>query len=245
MRTSKEISWVLEGRSPDQIPMARLAEYMQQFAIMLGETENVHFARVEEGCTRLVAKLNPGLPAQRVHARVYAVRDRRAPADAMRAFRRIDGMVGEDRTHARVTFGAGVILRFPGNVNSNVPPFNLVDNATITGKLYALIEQPSGLLNARIRPRGGNTYVSCSADDRIGRQLRNFFLDAVRVQGRGTWVRSENGEWSCQSLHILDVHPVNDVSLREAINALRAVDGDWSDDPLGDWATLDEKEGAA
>jgi hypothetical protein len=72
MRTGKEISWVLEGRSSDQIPMARLAEYMQQFAVMLGETENVHFARVEEGCTRLVAKLNPGLPAQRVHARVYA-----------------------------------------------------------------------------------------------------------------------------------------------------------------------------
>lgn len=245
MRTSKEISWVLEGRSPDQIPMARLAEYMQQFAAMLGETENVHFARVEKGSTRLVAKLNPGLPAQRVQARVYAVRDRRAPAEAMRAFRRINDMVGEDRGRARVTFGVGVILRFPGNVDSNVTPFNVVDNATITGKLYALIEQTSGLLNARIRPRSGNTYVSCSADGRIGRQLRNYFLDAVRVQGRGTWVRSENGEWSCQSLHILDVHPVKDVSLREAINALRAIDVDWSDDPLGDWATIDEKDGAA
>lgn len=245
MRANKEISWVLEGRSPDQIPMARLAEYMQQLATMLGDTENVHFARVEKGSTRLVALLNPGHPAQRVQARVYAVRERRAPADAMRAFRRINDMVGEDRGHARVTFGAGAILRFPGNLNSDVTQFNLVDDATITGKLYALIEQTSGLLKARIRPRGGNTYVSCSADDRIGRQLRNYFLDAVRVQGKGTWVRSENGEWSCQSLHILHVHPVKDVSLREAINALRAIDVEWSDDPLGDWAALDEKDGAA
>jgi hypothetical protein len=250
MRASKEISWVLEGRSPDQIPMARLAEYMQQLAIMLGETENVHFARIEKGCARLVAKLNPGYPAQRVYARVYAVRDRRAPAEAMRAFRRINDMVGEERRHAHVTFGACVILRFPGNVTSDVAPFSLVENGTITGKLYALIEQPSGLLNARIRPQGGNTYVSCSADNRIGRQLRNYFLDAVRVQGMGTWVRSENGEWLCQSLHILDVHPVIDVSLREAINALRAVDVEWSDDPLGDWvaldeADLDERNGAA
>jgi hypothetical protein len=244
MRASKEIIWVLEGRSPDQISMARLAEYMQQFAAMLGETENVHFARVEENCTRLVAKLNPGLPVQRVQARVYAVRERRAPAEAMRAFRRINDMVGEERTHARVTFGAGVILRFPGNVTSNVTPFNLVDNATITGKLYALIEEMSGVLKARIRPRSGNTYVSCTADSRVGRQLRNYFLDAVRVQGRGTWARSGNGEWSCQSLHILEVHPVKDVPLREAINALRAIDVDWPNDPLGDWETLDES-GAA
>lgn len=245
MRASKEISWILEGRSPDQIPMARLAEYMQQLATMLGEIENVHFARVEKGCTRLVANLKHGLPVQRVQARVYAVRERRAPADAMRAFRRINEMVGEDRGHARVIFGAGVILRFPGNVNADEKPFSLVDSATITGRLYALIEETSGLLKARIRPRGGSNYVSCTAEGRIGRQLRNYFLEAVRVQGRGTWARSENGEWSCQSLHILDVHPVKDVSLREAINALRAIDADWPDDPLADWAALDEKDGAA
>jgi hypothetical protein len=245
MRASKEMSWILEGRSPDQIPMARLAEYMQQLAAMLGDTENVHFARIEEGSTRLVAKLQPGPPAQRVQARVYAVRDRRAPADAMRAFHKINEMVGEDGGRARVTFGAGVILRFPGNTRTAEKPFSLIDSATITGRLYALIEEPSGQLKARIRPRGSSTYVSCTADDRVGRQLRNYFLDAVRVQGSGIWSRSEDGAWSCQSLQIQEVHPVKDVSLREAINALRAIEVDWPDDPLADWAKLDEKGGAA
>ena len=154
-------------------------------------------------------------------------------------------MVGEDGGRARVTFGAGVILRFPGNTRTAEKPFSLIDSATITGRLYALIEEPSGQLKARIRPRGSSTYVSCTADDRVGRQLRNYFLDAVRVQGSGIWSRSEDGAWSCQSLQIQEVHPVKDVSLREAINALRAIEVDWPDDPLADWAKLDEKGGAA
>ncbi len=245
MRASTEISWILEGRSPDQIPMARLADYMREFAAMLGETEGVHFARVEKGSTRLVAKLDPGRPTQKVQARVYAIRERRAPADAMRARYRIDEMVHEDKGSARVTFGASVILRFHGKAAAFEKPFSLVDSATITGKLYALSEEPSGGIRARIRPRGGSNYVACVADDRIGRQLRNYFLDAVRVQGRGTWTRSENGEWSCQSLQILHADLVRDVSLREAINALRAIEAEWPDDPLADWAILDEKDGAA
>jgi hypothetical protein len=69
-------------------------------------------------------------------------------------------------------------------------------------------------------------------------------LDAVRVHGRGTFSRTESGEWICDSLHIRDVQPVKDVSLREAINALREIRADWPDDPLGDWAAI-EKDGAA
>jgi hypothetical protein len=245
MRASKEISWVLEGRSPDQIPMARLAEYMQQLAAMLGETNNVHFARVEEGSTRLVARLGPGFIAQRVQARVYAVRERRAPAVAMRAFRRINHMVGEDKSHARVTFGAGVILRFPGSSAAEGEQFRLIDTTTVTGRLYALLEEPSGVLKARIRPRTGDTYIACTTEASVGRELRHYFLDAVRVHGRGTWSRAETGEWTCQSLHILDVQPIKDVSLREAINALRAIEIEWPDDPLADWVAIEERDGAA
>jgi hypothetical protein len=240
----REISWVLEGHSPNEIPMARLAEYMQQFAAMLGETEGVHFDRVEESSLHLVAKLDRGRPAQRVQARVQAVRDRRAPIDAMRAYRRINEMVGEDKGPARVIFGASVMLRFPG-IQAVQPPLSIADDATVTGRLYALFEAPSGELKARIRPRVGNAYVDCTAESGIGRQLRNYLFDAVRVHGRGNFSRTEGGEWVCDALHIRDVQPVKDVSLREAINALRAIKADWPDDPLADWAALEQEDGAA
>lgn len=113
--------------------MARLAEYMQQLAVLLGDTADVHFARVEEGCTKLVANVRNGGPIQRAQARVHAVRERRAPADAMRAFSRINTMVAEDRGPARMTFGSAVVLRFPGTVAAPIKAVTLRDEATITG----------------------------------------------------------------------------------------------------------------
>lgn len=245
MRAGHEISWILEGRTPDQIPMARLAEYMQNLAALLGEIESVHFDRVEEACTKVVAKLDGGISAGRVQSRLYAVRDRRAPPNAMRAFGRINEMVGEDKGSARILYGAGVILRFPGTQNICKKPFNFIDSATITGKLYALSEGPSGGIRARIRPRGQSNYVACTADRNIGGTLRNYFLETVRVQGRGTWERADTGEWSCQSLHIQGVFSVKDISLRDAIDAMRKIEADWPENPLEEWAILDEKDGAA
>lgn len=244
MRAGKEIIWVLEGRTPDQIPLARLAEYMQQLAILLGQMADVHLSRVEEGSTRIVTSLPSGGPAQRAQARVYAVRDRRAPADAMRAFSRINAMVAEDRGPARITFGSAIVLRFPGAAKEPFRVVTMRDHAVITGRLYALIEESSGQVKARIRPRSRETYVACTADEVIGRRLRNFFQDIVRVEGVGEWARSENGEWQCTALKIKDVQAVRDLSLRDAIDKVRAIEADWPEDPLADW-DAEEKGDAA
>lgn len=245
MRAGHEIKWILEGKSPHQIPMARLAEYMQLLAAIFGEFESVHFDRVEDKCTQVVINLDQGIAAQRVQSRVHAVRQHRAPADAMRAFSRMNEMVGEDKGYARITFGASVVLRIPGKVSEAERPFSLIDQATITGKLYAIYEEPSGGIRARIRPRGLSNYIACTADRDIGGVLSKHFLEMVRVQGRGSWQRSSGGEWACQSMHIQKVDPVKDVTLREAINAIRQIEVEWPDDPLEEWAELDERDGTA
>jgi hypothetical protein len=245
MRADPEIHWILEGKSPDQIPMARLAEYMQQFAVMLGEVDDVRFVRVDKACTQLVAKVRMGRAAQRVQSRVYAVRDRRAPAPAMNAYRRLGYMVREDKGTARVTFGSAAILRFTSGEAQSAETISIVDQTTVVGRLYALIEEPNGTVKARIRPQNGDKYISCTADGAVAKDLGKYFMDAVRLFGRGNWTRTENEEWVCDNLHILKVDPVKEVSLREAINALRAIEAHWPDDPLGDWAEMEEKGSAA
>ena len=154
-------------------------------------------------------------------------------------------MVGEDRRQARVTFGAANILRFSGSIVEPAPLVSISETGTIIGRLYALYEAPSGQLKARIRPRNAAGFVECTANASVGTELRQFFLEAVRVQGRGSWSRSVSGEWTCQSLHVQKVSGVRDVSLREAINNLRSIKAEWPDDPLGDWAALDEQDGVA
>jgi hypothetical protein len=245
MRAGTEINWVLEGKPPDQIPMARLAEYMQHLAVMFGEIQSVHFERVQEGSTVLVSKADLGGPAQRVHARVRAVAARRAPAEAMRAFRKINEMVAADGTRARLAYQGAVILRFPGRLVEEESQVSITETGSITGRLYSLLEESPGQLRARIRPRDGNGYIPCTVEPHIARELRNHFMEAVRAVGRGTWARNDGGQWICRSLHIESVMPVRDVPLRDAINTLREIEADWPDDPLGDWAILDERSGAA
>lgn len=240
-----EISWILEGMTPDQIPMSRLAEYIHQFAILLGDDPEIRLARIDKGSTKLVASL-PGKAAGKAQSRLYAYRDRRPiPMDAARAGKRINDMVGEVRKSARITIGTRAIVRFSGTTPDRPKSAALVDTGTITGRLYGLLETPSGSLNVRIRPRNGVGYVNCTADAVVARKLRDHFGEAVRVVGRGTWTRSEDGEWACQSMHILEVEGVRDVSLRDAINALRAIQTDWPDDPLGDWASSEEDKDTA
>jgi hypothetical protein len=239
MRIGTEIRWTLSGRGPDRFPMSRLAEYMKELAAMFGEDENVHFVRLEDGSTSVVAKIDAGVPSQRVQSRVIAIRDGRASETAMRAFRRVDDMVGEDGGPARLIYGASVVLRFPGRQIVRDRIFSITERGAVTGRLYALIEESTGQLRARIRPSGDN-YVPCTADPSVGRDMRNFFMDAVRAYGLGTWARTLGGEWTCRSLHVETVQPVKDVSLREAINSLRATEADWPSDPLADWADLEE-----
>lgn len=233
--------WILRGKSPDEIPMARLAEYMSHLAAMLGETDNVHFARVEEGSTKLVAHVDAGRPAQRVQARAYAVREHRAPREAMSAYNAINDMLSADRGTARLTHGSATVIRFPGAHVRPAQTVSLLDSGTITGQLYALSEDRAGEIKARIRPRTG-TAVICTADRSAGLMLRKFLFEPVRVHGQGKWERDVDGGWSCQSLHIRDVRQVRDSSVRDAIAALRTINVEWPDDPLDD---LDERDGAA
>ncbi|MBO9419731.1 hypothetical protein J7481_09525 [Labrenzia sp. R4_2] len=245
MRIGREISWILQGKSPDQIPMVRLGEYLQQLAIMLGEEDGVHFARVEKGSTKVVATLDAGQPAQNVHARAYAVRDGRAPRDSMNAFRRIEEMVAQDGGRARLQFGTATVLRFTGRNILKAGAFKLIDTGTVTGRLYSLSEGSDQSIRGRIRPQFGSGYISCTAGPEFSAILRRHLFEAVRVTGKGEWTRSEEGGWTCQHLDVIEVKPVKNTTLREAIETLRAIDAQWGDDPLAEWEEMEMKDGAA
>lgn len=234
---------MLTGQTPDQIPMARLADYMAQLAVLFGEQDCVHFARVEGGSVALVANIESGTPLQKVQQRINRVRLGTAPSDATGAFAAINKMVSSDRGTAQLKFGSAVILRFPGTAVEDVAaPITMHDHGALTGKLYAMFEGNNGTISARIRPRIGTSYIPCTVEPAAVRELRGFLTEAVRVQGRGIWARSSNGSWACKSFHIVQVYGVKDASLRDAINQLRAIDADWPDDPLGHW--VDERDGA-
>ncbi len=242
MKAGKDIVWCLKGQTPDRIPMARLAEYMQQLAVLLGQQDCLHFIKVEEGSLNVHVKADGAGTVGRITDRVKALRQDSAPPEAKRAYRRINEMVYEDGGPARLT-GPAAILYFPGIKPTEKAPLSIVDYGDVVGKLYALAER-DGKVSARIRPITGENYIQCIASLDVGKELRKFLFEPVRVYGRGTWI--ENGDaWVCDGLTVEEVWPIHSASMRNAIDALRALDIEWPDDPIKEMADLDEVDEVA
>jgi len=110
------LSFKIDAFQPDTIPMSRLAEYMADLATMLGERADVHFVKLEDGCVQLVHDVSfTAYP--KVQARIAEVREERAPADAMNAYRVLNKKLAFDNTFAtfaEATGGAPTALEFPG-----------------------------------------------------------------------------------------------------------------------------------
>jgi hypothetical protein len=111
-----EYQFRIDAYSPATIPMARLAQYMAELAVLFGERESVHFRGLTKGSTILNARIDrEAVP--KVRDRVIAVRAGDGSGDPMRAFHasnkllRADNAVGVLRDAAP---RSGVVIRFPG-----------------------------------------------------------------------------------------------------------------------------------
>lgn len=227
MQFGTEYRLVLEGFTPDTIPMSRLAEYLRQMAKMLGYEGAVHFQRVENNCTALVAKIDPRT-AGKVRAQVRAIREKKAPADAMNASAAINRMVAEDKTTGLLREQKGVVIRFPGTRPAQNMALEVPDEGTVIGYLY-MLSDAGREFHARIKLESGNTLM-CTVTDEIAKKLRSHLFETVKVSGPGIWARDTDGAWAALKLEIKEVVPVKSTSLRSVIDELRQIDIDWPED---------------
>lgn len=210
--------------------MARLADYMQQIAKLLGQEDGVHFERVERGSLAVVAAVDP-VSSGKVSARVSSVRAGTAPADAMKAYSVINAMLAQDRTTALLRDSSAVIIRFPGKVVEHKVLVEVPDSGTVIGYLYMLSDAGKEF-HARIRLESGGT-LQCTVSGDIAKKLRDHLFETVKVYGRGVWARSESGDWAVVSLEINDVVRAESARLRSVVDQLRKLDIEWPEDPLG------------
>ena len=102
--------------SIDSLPMARLAEYMAELAVLLGERDRVHFSHLEKGSAVLVSNVEPvALP--KVSERVSLVRQGNAPKDAMQAYKNLDNLLAKDNAVAVLMAPEeDNVIEFPGRL---------------------------------------------------------------------------------------------------------------------------------
>jgi len=242
MTTRYEYSFHIDAFTPATIPMARLAEYMADLAAFLGEPEGVHFARLEDGSTVLVQKIEE-TAFPKVQARIQAVQRGEGPADAVRAFANLDRRLaqdnavgflrGEDNTEA---------IRFPGRERPTPLQYgSFRQHGSLDGILIRIGGKDESV-HATLKD--GEQTWRCELTREMAREMRGHLYEKpLRVYGEGRWRRDPQGRWNLEQFRISQFEVLDDAPWPETIARLRAIEGaEWRNlaDPLAELRWLRE-----
>ncbi len=216
--------------------MARLAEYMAEVAIILGERVNVHFVTLEAGSTVLVHRIDAEA-APKVRERVERTRRGEGPAEAMGAVRALNRKLREDNGKATLNEESAEILTFPGRdepLPIRFAAFN--QDGTLDGVLIRLGGRRELV---PVHLENGPVIYTCEANRSIAKRLaEHIFTSELRVKGIGRWLVDEVGTWQLEKFSISDFEVLDAEPLTSVVAALRGIRGsDWEgvSDP---WAEL-------
>ena len=237
MSSGQEFRFKIDKFTPDTLPMARLAEYMADFAIMLGEPTSVHFNRIEGGSTTLVSTVDV-TAVPKVRKRFKSIRDGNGPADAMRAFQKTNARLKEDNcSGALAEAGVADVILFSGR-ETKIPvsygPFS--QEGSLDGKVI-MVGGKSDPVPVHIQ-QGEVTY-NCHARRDLASSLgHHLFESELRVRGVGRWTREPEGTWTLNRFNILSFQVLDDEPLRKVVAQLREVPGSgWNEVP-DPWSEL-------
>jgi len=240
MAGSSEYRLKIDVYTPATIPMARLAEYMQEFAVLLGEAKSVHFVRLEEGSLNVVSAVEREA-APKVENRVLNAKRDEGPREPREAIRAINRKLREDNGIGELLTNTGAqIIRFPGREETELVSFGAFNEQGSLDGVVIVIGGRSDPVPVHIESLESVIY-NCYASRAVARELAKYiFGRELRVHGIGRWLRSEAGKWQLERFIIGNFEILNDESLTSVVADLRAVSGsEWPSlsDP---WTELDE-----
>jgi hypothetical protein len=205
------------------MPMARLAEYMADFAALLGNRTEVHFVRLEGGSTNLVTKIDyQAVP--RVKQRLLEVRQRNAPAEAMKAFERIDSRLAQDNATGRIE-AAGIdnVIEFPGILRFKAIVGPVYQTKEIDGVPIAVGGRNDPV---SVHLQEGDRILICNARRELAKRIAaHIFTDVIRAQGHGRWHQDEDQIWVMDWFVIDDFRVLEPAPLSQVVSRLRSITG--------------------
>jgi hypothetical protein len=239
----KEFRFKIDGEidgveiTPYTIPLARIAVYLADLAQLLGHHESVHLIAVAEGSTQSVIYVDSE-EESRVIQRVRDAQRGMGPADANRAYKKLDNKLRQDNATAKILNVSQEveIIEFPGK-NANVPQVYgpIRERASIIGELRR-VGGFDTTVPVHLQRRDGTIFY-CEANESIAKQLGAYLYRSIRVHGIATYSRGKEGVWRVDHFKIqsFDEEPLSTESFSATLDKLRAIPGsEWADlaDPL-------------
>ncbi len=243
----REYRLTIDGNyTRESLPMARLADYMQGFAALLGHRATVHFSRLDEGSAVLVSSVEPQ-DEPKVRERVRQTKKRIGPQDAADAYDAIDKLLREDNAIGNVVEPEGdKVLEFPGRTKRQHP---LIGPISETGTLDGIPIQIGGQGDPcwlHLQDVDGSVRI-CGIKRSDAIRIRDCLYEkTIRVEGLGRWHRDTDGQWVMRSFRVHDFRIIESGDLARAVDRLQNIHAgsDWAktDDPLHELAEVDQNE---
>ena len=237
---AKDLVLKIEAYAPETMPMSRLAEYMTDLAMLLGEKASVHFVRLEPGSTQLVHRIDhEAVP--KVEERLRRVKTGSGPSEAQRAAAEINLRLAADNASGVLKEEAGAeIIPFPGInrfVEPEYGPFN--EPGSIDGVIIRVGGQRQKVPVHLETRTGFETHCETTRD--LAKELgKLIYGPEVRCIGFGRWHRDGMGNWEMRNFTISEFSILDNRPLAEVVAELHAVEGSGWREIADPWAELSD-----
>ena len=223
--------------TPLTLPMARLAEYITDLALIMGHRESVYFLKADEGSHQSVVYVDAEEEG-RITGQIQSSARGMGPREANAAYKRLDDRLREDEAIGDIvnTSQKAKVIEFPGR-NLDLPQSYgpIKENASLVGVLRRV-----GGFDKSVPihlQRADEVIFYCDADEGIAKQLAPYYAQTVRVHGMATYRRGKEGMWKLEHFKIqsFDPKPLSEESFSQTIEKLKAIPGnEWNEvvDPL-------------
>jgi hypothetical protein len=239
MGKGKERRFKIDVFTPETLPMERLAEYMLQFAKLLGEPERVHFVEVEAGSAVLRARVED-MAVPKVEQRLAEASRGQGDPIAVQALRDLDVMLAGDNAVGQLLDDTGAeIIAFPGRNRPKPIEYGPFREEGVLEGIVIKIGGEGPSVPVWLRDKEA-VFKKCSARRPLARKLAKYYeAGLLRVSGTGSWMRLATGSWLMRSFEIKAFEVLDDAPLADIIKRLHSVEGaEWGDNPVGDLARL-------
>lgn len=229
MNDDKRLIFYIDAYSPETIPMAKLAEYMADFAALLGRENAVHFVGLEKGSTKLAARVEfEDVP--KVTTRLHDIQRGNPPKDAVKVFAQIDDRLANDNAIGRIFVEGSEgtadaeLLTFPGRDRPRAQSYGpFTQEGTLDGVLIS-VGGKDETVPLRLQ-NGDTTYTNCDTTRTLARELGKHLFEPIRIHGSGRWMREADGAWTLSRFRVHRFEVLAKDSLRDSVAVLRAVRG--------------------
>ncbi|NHZ90229.1 hypothetical protein F2P45_14570 [Massilia sp. CCM 8733] len=239
METKEKITFSIDSRTPDTLPMARLAEYLSALSALYGSEDHVHFDMVETGSALLQAWVDePAMTT--VMKQLSSVDSGTATAAIDKAYYKLDSLLRDDNAVGAVHVQGGIVLSFPGRNRKIAEVVSITKATTVDGTVIKIGGRDASIPVTLQDLEGQLLRCQIHGISKAKNLSRHYLEAPIRVHGNGRWTRAQDGKWNLELLDIDSWEILDPSSPQDVLAVLASPDNGWAKmaHPQAEWRKL-------